>query len=701
MRVPSICCYCFALFLIFNYYSTTAQLFDYPTANLSTTWTNIETFPYSIDFIDGSTIRTILLRGWFGPRFACGFYCNGACTSYLFAVFIVQTNSGGGITLPAIGFPQVVWSANRDRPVSNGAILNLTATGELVLQDVDGSVVWTTNTTGKFVVGLNLTDDGNLVLFDDSNSIVWQSFDYPTDCLVPGQRLFQGQQLIPSVSSTNWTAQKGLFSLQVTDKGLFAYVGSNPPQVYYNYSVVSGNDTKNKGRRYVRFLNGSLSLFLSSVEPSKPDDVISIKQASSAQYIKLMPDGHLQVFEWQPRWLMVGDLLNGFLSECEYPMACGRYGICSGYKRCTCPISSSSGIDYFRVVNDQQLNLGCSEITPLTCDATQDQALLALENVTTFNILADMERVDIDTCKQACVNNCSCKAALFQYGSNSSVGDCYLPFELFTMMNVNPDVIHRNASAFIKVQNVRSLPSASTSGSPESNLGVILGSTTGSVVFLLGVIGFFIYTIHKRRQDGQMEEEFIGEVPGMPTRFSHEQLETATQNFNKKLGEGGFGAVFEGTLQDDSKIAVKCLEGLGQINKSFLAEVQSIGSIHHMLCGRKNFDRSLPEESWHLLGVLQNCWKQQTLQDMVDKFSEDMQTHGLEVVEMIKVASWCLQYDFTNRPSMSTVVKVLEGVMKVESSLDYNFTDPRHQNTRLEHDKDMTPLMASVLSGPR
>ncbi|XP_076890120.1 G-type lectin S-receptor-like serine/threonine-protein kinase SD2-5 [Bidens hawaiensis] len=844
-------CYCFALFLILNCYSTTAQPpFDYPTANLSTAWTNTESLPHSVNFTDGSKVRAILVRGSFGPKFACGFYCNGTCTSYLFAVFIVQTNSVSNIVAPAIGFPQVVWSANRDYPVSYGAILNLTATGELVLQDADGSIVWTTNTTGKSVVGLNLTDDGNLVLFDVNSLVVWKSFDYPTDSLVLGQRLFQGQQLIPSVSETNWTAQKGLFSLQVTDKGLFAYVGSNPPQVYNSFPV-SGED-KNKGRRYVRFLNGSFALFVLSVEPNDPDMWIPIPQASSAQYMKLMPDGHLKVFEWQNRWLVVADLFTGLLGECAYPLACGRNGVCSGNQQCSCPVSRSPRIDYFRAVDDQQPDLGCSEITPLTCNATDDQTFIALENVTHSSFSADMEMVDSETCKQACVNNCSCKAAFFQYGLNASSGDCYLPFELYTMANVDPDVIHYNASAFIKVQNVRSPPpasippssrpppSASTPPSSRSTLGVILTTTIGSVLFLLAVMGFLIYIIRKRRQAAQMEEESIGDVPGMPTRFSYEELKSATDNFNKKLGEGGFGAVFEGTLEDGSKIAVKCLEGLGQVNKSFLAEVQSIGSIHHVnlvtlrgfcalksqrflvyefmsngslerwiyhgdrehvlewecrkkiildvakglaylhedcrqkiihldikpqnilldcnfnakvsdfglsklidrnqtqvittmrgtpgylapewlgsvitekvdvysfgivlleiLCGRKNFDKSLPEESRHLLCVLQKCWEQGMLLDMVDKHSEDMQTHSSEVVEMMKVASWCLQYDYTKRPSMSTVVKVLEGVMTVESSLDYNFTDPRMQNTAVEHDKDLTPLMASVLSGPR
>ncbi|MFS7993777.1 putative non-specific serine/threonine protein kinase [Helianthus anomalus] len=145
--------------------------------------------------------------------------------------------------------------------------------------------------------------------------MVWQSFDRPTDCLVPGQRLFQGQQLTPSISSTNWTAQKGFFSLQVslqvTDKGLFASVGSNPPQAYYS-KLVSGKDT-NKGRRY----------------PGDPDEVITIPPASLVQYMKLMPDGHLKVFKWQERWLVVADLLNSFLGECSYPMACGKISVCS------------------------------------------------------------------------------------------------------------------------------------------------------------------------------------------------------------------------------------------------------------------------------------------------------------------------------------------------------------------------------------
>ncbi|XP_076906611.1 G-type lectin S-receptor-like serine/threonine-protein kinase SD2-5 [Bidens hawaiensis] len=798
------------------------------TANLSTTWD-----------ASYSDLKPMLLRENNGAQFSCGFICEGDRTNcksshYIFAIFISP------VIYP--GEYQVVWSANPDNPVTKNAILKFTAAGDLVLTDGDETIVWTANTTGKSVVGMNLTDTGNLVLFDQQNKVVWQSFDHPTDCLLPGQKLFQGQKLRSSVSLTNSTRQNGMFFLQVTEKGLFTYVESSPPQPYYS---IYSNDTS-KGRRYIRLMNGSLSLFMQPSKPSVPDVVIDIPKASSTQYMKLMPDGHLVVLEWNSgsnNWIVVANLLMDIdVGECGYPLACGRNSICLADKQCSC--TGFDGFDYFRAVNNRQLNLGCSAITPLSCNSIQDHHFIQLENVKHFTFYSgifDMVGVSMETCKQACLNNCSCKAAFFQHHFNSANGECYLPSELFTMNTV---ITYYNVSAFIKVQNVTSPPQVATfAGSKDHSspqVARVVGSTIGSfVLFLLVVIGCITYVVHKRKGDTEMEEDYLDQVPGMPTRFSYEELRIATNDFRKKLGEGEFGSVFEGTLADGAKIAVKCLEGLSHIKKSFLAEVQSIGSIHHVnlvrlhgfctwksqrflvydfmsngsldkwiyhgvrdhvlgwecrkkiildiakglaylhedcrqkivhldikpqnilldndfnakvsdfglsklidktqtevmttikgtpgyiapewwssiitekvdvysfgivlleiLCGMKNFDRSLPEESWHLLSVFQKCWEQGTLLEMVDEHSEDMQINGAEVVEMMKMASWCLQTDYTRRPSMSSVVKVLEGGMSVETSLDYNFTDPRLRKNNSQK-KDLTPLLASVLSGPR
>ncbi|KAJ0713731.1 putative protein kinase RLK-Pelle-SD-2b family [Helianthus annuus] len=420
----------------------------------------------------------------------------------------------------------------------------------------------------------------------------------------------------------------------------------------------------------------------------------------------------------------------------------------------------------------------------------------------------------------ACLNNCSCRAAFFHHVFNVSSGECYLPSEVFTMVNVELDAYLGNTSAFIKVQDSRN---PSPLPKKENRVATLVGATTGTSLFvLIVIIGFIMFIAHKKKRNIELEEEYLDQLPGMPTRFFYEELRTATENFNKKLGQGGFGSVFEGSLKDGSKIAVKCLEGLSHIKKSFLAEgstwksqlflvydfmsnrsldrwiyhgnrehvlerecrkkiildiAKGLAYLHEdcrqkiahldikpqnilldndfnakvsdfglsklmdrnqsqvmttmrgtpgylapewlssvitekvdvysfgivlleILCGRKNFDRSQPEESWHLLRVFQKCCEQDTLLDIVDTNSEDMQINGTEVVEMMKIASWCLQTDYTRRPSMSSVVKVLEGGTKVESNLDYSFTDPRPQVNNSQ-EKGSTPFLPSVLSGPR
>ena len=108
----------------------------------------------------------------------------------------------------------------------------------------------------------------------------------------------------------------------------------------------------------------------------------------------------------------------------------------------------------------------------------------------------------------------------------------------------------------------------------------------------------------------------------------------------------------------------------------------------------------------HLLYFFKKKIEEDRLLDLVDKYSEDMQLHGLEVVNMMRVATWCLQNDFTKRPTMSMVIKVLEGVANVESDLDYFFFNPPLPKMRAGVDNQeyvviATPLLPSILSRPQ
>ncbi|GFS37076.1 leucine-rich repeat transmembrane protein kinase [Actinidia rufa] len=79
----------------------------------------------------------------------------------------------------------------------------------------------------------------------------------------------------------------------------------------------------------------------------------------------------------------------------------------------------------------------------------------------------------------------------------------------------------------------------------------------------------------------------IGELLGMATRpytFSYAELKGATEDFNpaNKLGEGGFGPVFKGTLNDGRMIAVKQLSVASRQGKSqFVAEIAIISAVLH------------------------------------------------------------------------------------------------------------------------
>ncbi|PHT54311.1 hypothetical protein CQW23_08773 [Capsicum baccatum] len=93
-----------------------------------------------------------------------------------------------------------------------------------------------------------------------------------------------------------------------------------------------------------------------------------------------------------------------------------------------------------------------------------------------------------------------------------------------------------------------------------------------------------------------------------------------------------------------------------------------------VLCGQKNLDPYQAYEDVHLLTVFERKADQQQLMDMVDKNNEEMQMHKEAVTEMMSTAAWCLQGNFTKRPSMSLVVKALEGLVSVETNFSPDST---------------------------
>lgn len=66
--------------------------------------------------------------------------------------------------------------------------------------------------------------------------------------------------------------------------------------------------------------------------------------------------------------------------------------------------------------------------------------------------------------------------------------------------------------------------------------------------------------------------------------FTYQDLASATGNFasSNLIGQGGFGYVHKGVLQDGTEVAIKQLKaGSGQGEREFQAEIQTISRVHH------------------------------------------------------------------------------------------------------------------------
>ncbi|KAM7511564.1 hypothetical protein LguiB_010439 [Lonicera macranthoides] len=76
----------------------------------------------------------------------------------------------------------------------------------------------------------------------------------------------------------------------------------------------------------------------------------------------------------------------------------------------------------------------------------------------------------------------------------------------------------------------------------------------------------------------------IAPYTGSAKTYSSSDIERATDNFNESriLGEGGFGRVYSGVLDDGTKVAVKVLKRDDQQgSREFLAEVEMLSRLHH------------------------------------------------------------------------------------------------------------------------
>ncbi|KAJ3694057.1 hypothetical protein LUZ60_009537 [Juncus effusus] len=117
------------------------------------------------------------------------------------------------------------------------------------------------------------------------------------------------------------------------------------------------------------------------------------------------------------------------------------------------------------------------------------------------------------------------------------------------------------------------------------SLQIIVGSIIGicSMTTLVAFVWFLVW--RKRSINDNREMEIVFEEGRGPRRFSYSKLAAATNNFavERKLGQGGFGSVYQGFLSDlglhaaIKKVPKETREG----KKSYISEVNIISRLRH------------------------------------------------------------------------------------------------------------------------
>ncbi|XP_077246778.1 putative receptor protein kinase ZmPK1 [Tasmannia lanceolata] len=510
--------------------------------------------------------------------FSAGFRSVGE-NSYCFSIWFAKSANS-----------TIVWMANRDQPV-NGRLstLSLQRDGNLVLTDAGRATVWETNTTSTSSIQLNLLNTGNLVLQTSVYGALWQSFDFPTDTLLPDQHLTRNTRLVSSRSLGNYSS--GFYSLYFDNDNVLRllYDGPSISSVYWPdpglVTWVAGRTTYDDSRiaafNLWGYFNSSDALQFFAADFGKgPRRRLTMDYDGNVRLYSLNNKG-----SWDTSWQAIG-------ISCTIHGICGPYGMCryATEKRCFCPPG-------FKEKDPSDSSQGCVPSFNLSCDPLESD-FISIPNVDFYGYDFNYtEGLTLEQCKNICLELCSCKAFLYHL---DGIGRCY-PKTLLLNGYQSPSfsgTMHLRVPKNGAISNSNALREVKLNCSTEAHVELVRNydknQENSSVKYVLwfviaigGVELVCILTgwwyLYKKDNNSVILDQgyHLAATTGIK-HFSYRELKKATSKFKEEIGRGGGGVVYKGVLSDKRVVAVKRLEGVNQGEAEFFAELSTIGRINHM-----------------------------------------------------------------------------------------------------------------------
>lgn len=482
-----------------------------------------------------------------------------------------------------------VWVGNRESPLINSSgLLKLGDDGRLAIVNESGSVIWSSNSsrTAKMPVA-QLLDTGNFVVKDagDDNdeSYIWQSFDYPSDTLLPGMKLGWNTKTGLNRYLTSWNSSDdpspGEYTYSVDPRGLPQLVLRKGPVELFRSGPWYG--TQFSGVPVLQVNPVFTPIFVSNADEVYYTYNIT---ANIPSRFMLSQSGSVQHLSWNDRHSNWYVLFTVQEDRCDNYGLCGSYGICNINKSPNC--DCLKGFEPKSSKDWEVLDWagGCVRKDPRICHEGEGFVKftgLKLPDASQFRVNV---RMTIEDCEAECLKNCSC-AAYAKFDIRGTGNGCVTWYgDLIDIREVpgyGQDLSIRMSASALALH--------ADTINKRKNVIISTSISVASAMIILALIGWFVIWKRKIVRANQPENQVtISKVESQEDLelplFEFATIQAATDNFSaaNKIGEGGFGPVYKGELQSGQEVAVKRLaENSGQGLQEFKNEVILISKLQH------------------------------------------------------------------------------------------------------------------------
>ncbi|KAG6773398.1 hypothetical protein POTOM_020673 [Populus tomentosa] len=348
----------------------------------------------------GSSLTPITNSSWLSPS-----------GLYAFGFFRQRDGYSIGVFLSGISLKNVVWAARRDdAPVPSNATLLFTSDGRVVLRSAQGDETPIVSASQPASLA-SMSDSGNFVLYNSDRQIIWQSFDHPTDTLLPTQQLKAGAELFSPVSETDLST--GIYRLKMQHDGhLVQYPVNTPDTAPYAY-FASG--TYGAGDNVTLNLDpdGRLYLLNSTGFNIKNFTAVGYPMKETINMMKLDADGIFRLYSrnltrngnWSAVWSSTSN-------KCDPKGSCGLNGYCvmkGKEAECTC-------LPGFEFVTQGNWTSGCErDFHAESCNDKNGSSTYTMEELSN----TEWEDVSYSVLSSTTKDNCKLK--------QNGTGICRLP----------------------------------------------------------------------------------------------------------------------------------------------------------------------------------------------------------------------------------------------------------------------------------